>query len=97
MILCAAIKFHIEKTNRDVVLPCWRHAEAYKILRDLGFDAKDGYKEIEQGFITTSNKFLDRKAAWDHAIYCGQVNQTTQWYKEDYEISPFELFSEDIY
>lgn len=98
MILCAAIKFHIDKTDKDVVIPCWRHSEAYRILRDLGFEAKDGYKEIEQGFITTDNYFLNRRAAYKEAEWCGQINLTTQWYKQDKgEKEPYELYSEDLY
>lgn len=96
MILCAAIKFHIDKTDKNVVIPCWRHGEAYKILRDLGFGAKDGYKEIEQGFITTENEFLNRREAYVHVVRCGQLNQTTLWYKEDHG-DGYELYSEDIY
>lgn len=99
MILCAAIKFHIEKTDKDVVLPCWRHAEAYKILEALGFGAKDGYREIAQGFITTENEFLDRSEAYIHAVRWGQLSQTTLWYKEDHDSGFYkiELFSEDLY
>ncbi|MCQ2077630.1 MAG: hypothetical protein MJZ20_11520 [Bacteroidaceae bacterium] len=98
MILCAAIKFHIEKTDRDVIVPCWRHAEAFSILCDLGFEPKVGYKKIEEGFITTDNRFLNRVDAWEHAIKCGQINQTTRWYKSDHnEPKPHELFSEDLY
>lgn len=96
MILCAAIKFHIEKTGNDVVVPCWRHAEAYKIMKSLGFQPKDGYKEVAQGFITTDNEFLDRKEAYEYAIKCGQISQTARWYKEDHE-EIAELYSEDIY
>lgn len=89
MILCAAIKFHIDKTDKDVVIPCCRHGDAYKILKDLGFEAKDGYKEIEQGFITTRNTFLNREEAYRLAAICGQINQISFDYKE--------LYSEDIY
>lgn len=96
MILCAATKFHITATDKDVVIPCWRHGEAYKILRDLGFGAKDGYKEIEQGFMTSEGVFLDRKLAYNHAVGCGQISQTTRWYKEDHE-DVVELYSEDLY
>lgn len=98
MILCAAIKIHIDKTDKDVIIPCWRHGKAYTMLRDLGFDAKDGYKEIEQGFITTENMFLNREEAYQHAVMCGQISQTAKWYKEDHDNSyKIELFSEDIY
>lgn len=92
MILCAAIKFHIDKTDKDVVIPCCRHGDAYKILKDLGFEAKEGYKEIEQGFITTSNTFLNRKEAYRLAILYGQISPISM-----FNINSEELYSEDIY
>ena len=51
MILAAAIKFHIEKSGEDVVLCGARHGDIFKQVKQLGFEAKKGYKEIEQGFI----------------------------------------------
>lgn len=89
MILAAAIKFHIDKTNEDVVLCGCRHSDIFKQLKSLGFDPKKGYKEIEQGFITNKNKFLTREEAYIHAITCGQV----RLYREDMK----RLMSEDLW
>lgn len=99
MILCAAIKFHIEETDCDVIVPGRRHGDIYKIMKGLGYGPKKGYKEIEQGFITTAGFFLNRSDAFHHALECGQISQTTQWYKADHEgyIHIPELFSEDLY
>lgn len=96
MILCAAVKFHIERANEEVVIPCWRHGESFKIMKSLGFKPGE-YKDIEQGFITTNNMYLNREDAWNHAVNCGQINKTTIWYKSDHEREPYELFSEDLY
>lgn len=89
MILAAAIKFHIDKTDENVVLCGCRHSDIFKQLKSLGFDPKKGYKEIEQGFITNKNKFLTREEAYVHAITCGQV----RLYREDMK----RLMSEDLW
>ena len=75
MIISAAIKFYIEKTDQEVILCGLRH-DARKQLAALGFEPKKGYKEIEQGFITTDGKFLNRKQAYYHALECKQIEHT---------------------
>lgn len=74
MIIASAIKFHIEKTDKDVVLCGLRHGLIFEQMKLLGFAPKGGYKEIAQGFITDGNKFLDRKEAYTHAKMCGQLS-----------------------
>lgn len=88
MIVASAIKFHIEATNRDVVLCGLHHSSIFEQLKNLGFKPKDGYKEIEQGFIDNNNNFLTRKEAYLHALECGQLHLTR---------SSKELFSEDLW
>ena len=95
MIICAAIKIQVEGLDHETIIPCRRHGDAYTILKDLGYAPRTQYKEIEQGFITTAGDFVDRKFALGHAIQCGQLNQTTKWYKQDENID--ELYSEDLY
>ena len=73
MILAAAVKFHIEKTNEDVVLCGHRHWNVFEQLKLLGFEPQKGYKEIAQGFIDDKNNFLTREEAFEHAIKCGQI------------------------
>ena len=58
MILAAAIKFHIENTDKDVVLCGHRHWNIYEQLKLLGFELQKGYKEVAQGFIDDKNNFL---------------------------------------
>lgn len=48
MILCAAVKFHINKTNEDVVLCAARHWGSFAQLKKLGFQPQKGYSEIQQ-------------------------------------------------
>lgn len=91
MILAAAIKFHIEKTNKDVVLCGHRHCNIFEQLQLLGFEPQKGYKEIEQGFIDDRNNFLTREEAYIHAIKCGQMIFCISDKKE------LELYSEDLW
>lgn len=88
MILCSAIKFHIDKTNKEVILCGLRHGDIFKQLEALGFEPHKGYKEIEQGFLTNSGRFLSRKEAYVAALKCGQLKNSKE--KE-------ELFSEDLW
>ena len=89
MILAAAVKFYIEKTNEEVILCGHRHGDIFRQLGSLGFEPQNGYKEIEQGFIDDKNNFLTRKEAYLHAI--------DSWQIEDDGNSCCELFSEDLW
>ncbi len=75
MILAAAIKYKIEKTGEEVILCGCRHGDIFQQLRALGFDPRDGYEEIEQGFIMHDGKFLDRRTAFKYARECGQLSE----------------------
>ena len=92
MIICAAVKFHIDKTNMDVVIPCRRHYEAFAIMHDLGFSNGHDCHHIDDGFIDHKSNFLSREEAYNHAIECGQLSATTRQ-----NINNGILFSEDIY
>lgn len=50
MIIAAAVKFYIKKTDQEVILCGLRHDAVFKQLKALGFRTHDGYKELEQGF-----------------------------------------------
>ena len=91
MILAAAIKFHIDSTNQDVVLCGSRHHQIFKQLEPLGFEAGKGYKVIEQGFITDRGHFMDRYHAWYEAYACGQLKPAILCRNTK------ELFSEDLW
>ena len=92
MILCAAVKFHFDATDMDVVVPCRRHGYAFQMLAAIGFEPKKGYKELAQGFITTTGQFLTREQAYEHAMSCGQLSATARD-----SINNGVLFSEDLY
>ena len=95
MIICAAIKIQVEGLDHETIIPCHRHGDGFKLLKDLWYIPREGYKEIAQGFITHSGEFLDRKQALLHALSCGQLSQTHKWYQADNKID--ELYSEDLY
>ena len=57
MILASAIKFHIEATDKNVILCGCRHGDVFMQLPALGFKPHEGYKEIEQGL---QNNFMAR-------------------------------------
>ena len=90
MIICAALLLENEK-KEPVILPCWRHGIGYQILHDLKVSAK----VLAEGFINHNGQFLDRYDAFAHAKECGQLPQSTRWYKEDNR--EVELYSEDLY
>ena len=97
MIISAAVKILLKKENREVIIPCHRHGDAYKILKDLGFHPSD-FETVKQGFIAyvvdPNNRinwietFLDRKEALAHAKRVHQISTS---------ISEDELCSEDLY
>ncbi len=92
MVLCAAVKFHIDITDKDVIVPCRRHCDAYCLLKDMGFSPQDGYSHEEDGFITTTGEFLTRNEAYNEAIECGQLP-----YNVRLNINNGLLLSEDLY
>ena len=97
MIISAAVKILLKKENREVIIPCHRHGDAYKILKDLGFHPSD-FETVKQGFIAyvidPDNRinwietFLDRKEALAHAKRVHQISTS---------ISEDELYSDDLY
>ena len=97
MITSAAVKILLKKENREVVIPCHRHGDAYKILKDLGFQPSD-FETIKQGFIAYEvdpddpfngiETFLDRKEALVHAKRNRQILTS---------MSDDELYSEDLW
>ena len=95
MIICAAIKIQVEGLDHETIIPCRRHGDGYKLLKDLRYIPRVGYKELAQGFITDEGIFLDRRPAFIHACQCGQLSQTTKWHKQDNNEN--ELYSEDLY
>lgn len=95
MIICAALLVQVEGLPYTTILPCLRHGDGYKILKDLGYAPKTNYKILEDGFIDHKGKFLNRKEAFEHAKEIGQCSATQRWYWQDH--NQYELYSEDLY
>lgn len=95
MIICAALKVQVEGLDHTTIVPCLRHGDGYKILKDLGYAPKTKYKVLEDGFINQDGEFLSRVEAFLHANEIGQCNATQRWYWKDHNQD--ELYSEDLY
>ena len=95
MVLCAAVDITFVNSKDEVnrLTVCGhRHGDCYRIIRQL--DNKHT-QWSEECFITRDGVFLNRVDAFKHASHCGQLSQSTLWYKEDHKEN--ELYSEDLY
>ena len=98
MLICAALLVQVEGLDHTTTICCRRHGDGLQILKDLGYAPKTKYKILEQGFIDHNGLFLNRVDAYKHAKNCGQLSETTRWYKYDNEGDKIpELYSEDLY
>lgn len=97
MILASAIKFHIDETNEDVVLCGARHGDVFQQLEALGFEPRNGYTELEQGFIDHNNNFLTREEAYEHAKMCGQICAKIVYEREEKGLFGKKMISEDLW
>ena len=95
MLICAALLVQVDGLDHTTIIPCRRHGDGYKILKDLGYAPKAKYKVLSEGFITHDGVYLNRVEVWEHAKVCGQLSETTRWYKDDH--GDGELYSEDLY
>ena len=96
MIVCAAVKIHLNKEDRDVVIHCLRHHYAFEIIRDLGMSIDDyDHTATEDGFIDNRGNFLTRTEAFEHARGCGQLCAQIEYDMLNHNRN--ELFSEDLW
>lgn len=91
MIICAALKIQVEGLDHETIIPCIRHGDGFKILEDLGYYPKKGYRVLEQGFLTHTKAFLTRREAMHHMRSIGQLSASACQHCGD------ELYSEDLY
>ena len=89
MIVKAAVKIFDKRQNKEWIIPCHRHCDAFYILKEFGYMKVYDYEEIEQGFLDEKGEFLDRVAAWKEAYKCRQIKMI--------DPSCHELFSEDLW
>ena len=88
MIVSAAVKIFDMRQNKEIVIPCHRHCDAFYILKEFNYKKDVDYKELAQGFLDEDDNFYDRIAAYKHAWWRNQL-------KEEYKVRP--LYSEDLY
>lgn len=94
MILCAAIHVTFTRSGKEVetIIPGFRHSSCWELMAALGVPTER--KETE-GFIDHNGQFLDRYDAYERALMCGQISETTLVSKR--ERRERALYSEDIY
>ena len=94
MIICAAIKLNMQnELQTELIVPGRRHGDCWLVISQLNDNWRGATRT--EGFITHKGEFLDRKEALVHALGCGQLSQSTRWYKFDDDQT--ELYSEDLY
>ena len=92
MIVSAAVKIKDLRQDKEIIIPCHRHCDAFYILKQFAYKKDVDYKEIAQGFLDEENNFYTRVQAWKHALWHRQI-QTDE--EEYYQCK--ELFSEDLW
>lgn len=94
MILCAAIQVEFEQAGQNVqaVIAGHRHGSCWELINIFGVPAS---RQETEGFLNHQGEFLDRYDAFEHALQCGQLSDTTLTAKA--ERGERQLYSEDLY
>ncbi len=88
LVICAAVKYKKKVWRGN------RHADAIRAMNDeLSYtmtrkEMSEKCVSLDQGFITSENKYVDRDEAYKIALNAGQVKKNTV---------DSRLFSEDLY
>lgn len=70
--LYAAVKIYDKRQEKEIVIPCHRHCDAFVILKEFGYAIKD-YQVLAQGFLDANGTFYNRIDARKNAIESGQI------------------------
>lgn len=99
MVARAAVKIDYwnHNTKQEIVIPCHRHCDAFKILHDFGFIKGVDFREKEQGFLNEKDEFLTRAEAWEEARRCHQFLDSYIEEHVDDIVPPRVLYSEDVW
>jgi hypothetical protein len=87
MITNAAVKIFDKRQNKEIIIPCHRHCDAFWILKQFGYKKNVDYTEIAQGFLDEVDNFYTRVEAKKHAEKYNQIAET------EHE----ELYTEDLW
>ena len=92
MIVSACVIIHTKEEygDREITIPCDRHADAFYIISQLLDHDEIDKPRTEQGFLTHDGTFLNRYDAMDHAIACEQLLPIDKEHCA-------ELYSEDLW
>lgn len=97
MVVRAAVKIRDKRQNKEIIIPCHRHCDAFQILKEFGYKRFTDYEEIAQGFLDEHDIFLNRVEAWIEANQCCQfLDSYIEEHVDDY-VGPTELYSEDLW
>lgn len=92
-IVKAAVKILDLRQNKEIIIPCHRHCDAFYILKQFSYQKDIDYKEIAQGFLDQDDNFYDRiesfKIAWN------ALQLKYEHYSKGFHVT--ELFSEDLW
>ena len=80
MIVSAAVKIKDLRQDKEIIIPCHRHCDAFYILKQFAYKKDVDYKEIAQGFLDEDDKFYNRVEAWKHAWWHRQIQADEEEY-----------------
>lgn len=89
MIVKAAVKIYDKRQDKEIIIPCHRHCDAFYILKEFDYKKTDDYEELEQGFLDEHDNFLNRVDAWHEAYKYRQIKMI--------DPSCHQLYSEDLW
>jgi hypothetical protein len=72
----AAVKIKDLRQNKIICIPCHRHCDAFRILKEFGYKLNQDYQILEQGFLNEYEQFLNRQEAYFYAKQNGQIDKT---------------------
>jgi len=84
-IVSAAVKIYDKKQEKEIIMPCHRHCDAFQILKEFGYRRSD-YDILDQGFLDRNYIFLSRVEAKIAARENSQLLEDTtdkRLYSED--------------
>lgn len=86
-IISAAVKIYDKKQEKEIIIPCHRHCDAFHMLKEFGY-VRAEYDILAQCFLDRNYDFLTRVEAKIAARENGQLLEDT--------LDPA-LYSEDLW
>lgn len=86
-IINAAVKIYDKKQQKEIIIPCHRHCDAFHMLKEFGY-MRSEYDILGQGFLDRDYNFLSRVEA---KIIARENNQLLE------DSNDPALYSEDLW